>query len=88
MTYHLNAAGLAISLVLLGSGAVLAKAHDMGVADGTRGANGLSTGEFVKSLGGNGVSGGTSKGLRGRAASELKVGNRTVPTHIAPEEPK
>lgn len=63
--------GLAVILTIAGSGSALAKAHDQGVADGSR--------VDPSSLRGGAVAELVQDGVQGRIASEFKAGNRVVP---------
>lgn len=62
--------------LMLTSGAVWAKAHDQGAADGT---SPDSTSETVSSIEGPGISSVTSRGARGAQASERKSDNSVDP---------
>ncbi len=75
----LKTAGSAFAVTLiLGTGAAFAKAHDQGVADGFPTPQ-PTTGGFIQSLGGNGVSSLQNKGKRGEISSEAKGDTRVEP---------
>lgn len=79
ITLRTAATAAALALALGHASSALAKAHDQGVADGDATPQ-PTTGAFIQSLGGNGVSALTSGGARGDAASTNQGGNRVTPT--------
>ena len=84
MRYTLKAAAsaLAVMMIIGGTSAAFAKAHDMGVADGVQNpvVNGFpNTGAFVQSFPGPGESAANNHGQRGRISSTQRSAGRTVP---------
>ena len=79
MTFIRNTAATAIALGLMlgGSSAAFAKAHDQGVADGLDTPD--STSAFIQTLQGPGVSMGIKNGQRGTGASTAGGDNAVEP---------
>jgi hypothetical protein len=87
MTYtqRMAASALAVIMVIGGASAAFAKAHDMGVADGSQNPviNGFAnTGAFIQgspAFTGPGDSAANNHGQQGGSASTAGGGNRVVP---------